>query len=130
MSTECKVDLTLTSLVELSEAVAEHVKPPGIDYMGGPCVHVHGDVFDPFCITDPRHWMMVVDAMREQRLFCERVDRPIYAEGGMIHVQVTFAKLSPTGRVSGYARNKNEGIAVGIAALQAKGFTVNLELED
>ena len=119
--------MILTTVDEISEAVAVHVKPDGLGlssiqtYWDSPVEPRHfvidcGGFFD---ITDPRHWMMVVEAMRAERLFLTWEDRPIYSDGGAIHTQAHFGKL---GKNLGVARNAEPGIAIGIAALRAKGI--------
>ena len=116
-----KDKLMLTSAAELSEAVAVHVmgwKHDGYLYWKGKEMMSADEFWD---ITDPRHWMMVVEAMQEGEF---PYPFKLQAPAGTKKYSANFENS-----IYRQEYDDNPGIAIGLAALRAKGIHYDWEVE-
>lgn len=116
-----KLTLTLSTAAELSEAVAVHVPMKRVQKEVN---RVTGRTFaylapglrpEAFDISDPRHWMLVVEAMREEAIISVEL-----ASVDNIYVACVGIGNDEPRTASG----DSPGIAIGLAALWAMGINV------
>jgi len=128
MSAECKVDLTLTSLAALREAVAVHVmgwradeyrRRSEVEWEGTPDMMTFPSGWN---VIDPRCWIRIIEVMRKEKWsHCLHADELDILNGDY---HANFSRMGKTFSAEATA----PGIAICLAALRAKGITVDLEL--